>query len=403
MKTYLKKNKALFILPLALLPFVVLIFYILGGGENATKAEEKEAEERNKEGVNYILPEAESSIEIFDKMEAYQQQQEKGTNTQDYNILGDKDSIGQIGQVEFDSKDSLQINNSLIGAANADVSSNLLAHIKQKEENIKKELGTGDDNPNNVGKPKKESGYCKSTNRNTSQNQKIDRNPTTSKNQQQSQLIFNSTGIEELDKVFKENMVLNSQNDSLNFYLKQAQSQLQAQAQKQNASFTLDKKQGSGFETNDEKSSLIKAEIYETATVLDGNRVKLRLLEDTWVNRLLIPKNSFVYGICKINNERLYIQITQLPVKNNFLPVNLAIHDLDGLPGLYVPDNAARKVSKEVGSSTNTSSLFGVTNDPLTYAGVRAADRTAQILLKSVRLKRVTVKKNTLVYLINEQ
>jgi conjugative transposon TraM protein len=403
MKTYLKKNKALFILPLALLPFVVLIFYILGGGENATKAEEKEAEERNKEGVNYILPEAESSIEIFDKMEAYQQQQEKGTNTQDYNILGDKDSKGQIGQVEFDLTDSLQGNNNLIGAANADVSSNLLAHIKQKEENIKKELGTGDDNPNNVGKPKKESGYSKSTNRNTSQNQKIDRNPTTSKNQQQSQLIFNSTGIEELDKVFKENMVLNSQNDSLNFYLKQAQSQLQAQAQKQNASFTLDKKQGSGFETNDEKSSLIKAEIYETATVLDGNRVKLRLLEDTWVNRLLIPKNSFVYGICKINNERLYIQITQLPVKNNFLPVNLAIHDLDGLPGLYVPDNAARKVSKEVGSSTNTSSLFGVTNDPLTYAGVRAADRTAQILLKSVRLKRVTVKKNTLVYLINQK
>ena len=113
MKTYLKKNKALFILPLALLPFVVLIFYILGGGENATKADEKEAEEKNREGVNYILPEAESSIEIFDKMEAYQQQQEKGTSTQDYNILGDKDSTGQTGQSGFDPTDSLQINNGL--------------------------------------------------------------------------------------------------------------------------------------------------------------------------------------------------------------------------------------------------------------------------------------------------
>jgi len=392
MKTYLKKNKALFILPLALLPFVVLIFYILGGGENATKIDEKEARKRNSEGVNYILPEAESSIEIFDKMEAYQQQQEKGTSTQDYNIPG------------FDPTDSLQTNNSLVGVANADVSSNLLEHIKQKEESIKKELGTGDDNPSSVDKSKKESGYSKSTNRNTSQNQRIDRNPTTSKNQQQQQQpVFNPTGIEELDKVFDENIVLNRQNDSLNFYLKQALSQLQLQAQKQNTSFTLDKKQGSGFEKNDEKSQLIKAEIYETATVLDGNRVKLRLLEDTRVNGLEIPKNSFVYGICKINNERLHIQITQLSVKNNFLPVDLSIHDLDGLPGLYVPDNAARKVSKEVGSSTNTSSLFGVTDDPLTYAGVRAADRTAQVLLKSVRLKRVTVKKNTLVYLINQK
>ena len=135
---------------------------------------------------------------------------------------------------------------------------------------------------------------------------------------------------------------------------------------------------------------------------MDGNRVKLRLLEDVQINGQEIAKNSFVYGICKTDNERLQIQITQLPVGNNFLPVKLAIHDLDGLPGLYVPDNAARKVTKEVGASTNTSSMFGITNDPLTYAGLRAVDRTAQTLLKSVRLKRVTVKKNTLVYLINK-
>jgi hypothetical protein len=99
----------------------------------------------------------------------------------------------------------------------------------------------------------------------------------------------------------------------------------------------------------------------------------------------------------------LHIHVTQVPVHDNFLPVDLSIHDLDGLAGLYVPDNAARKVAKEVGSSTNTSSLFGVTADPLTYAGVRAADRTAQSLFKMARLKKVTIKKNTLVYLINQK
>ena len=83
--------------------------------------------------------------------------------------------------------------------------------------------------------------------------------------------------------------------------------------------------------------------------------------------------------------------MTQIPVQDNFLPVDLSIHDLDGMEGLYVPDNAARKVAKEVGSSTNTSSMFGVTGNPLTYAGVLAADRTAQSLLRMVRLKKVTV------------
>lgn len=402
MKTFLKNNKALLILPLALLPFVVLIFYILGGGENATKTDKKEAKEKNKEGVNYILPEAESSIEIFDKMEAYQQQK-KGTNTQDYNILGDKDSTGQAGQLESDLLDSQYVNNGTGENVNADVSGNLLAHIKQKEENIRKELGAVDDNSNNVEKSKNESGYSKSLKGNTSRKPEKEENLQKTTNQQQPQPVFNSTGIEELDKVFDENRILNSQNDSLKFFLQQAQNRLLVQEQKQNTSFTPDKQQFSGFDKNDEKSQLIKAEIDETATVLDGNRVKLRILEDTWVNGLKIPKNSFVYGICKINNERLHIEITQLPVRNNFLPVKLAIHDLDGLPGLYIPDNAARKVTKEVGSSTNTSSLFGVTNDPLTYAGIRAADRTAQILLKSVRLKRVTVKKNTLVYIINQK
>ena len=46
--------------------------------------------------------------------------------------------------------------------------------------------------------------------------------------------------------------------------------------------------------------------------------------------------------------------------------------------------------------------MFGVTNNPLTYAGIQAADRTAQSLLKMIKIKKVTIKKNTLVYLINK-
>ncbi|HKK67309.1 MAG TPA: hypothetical protein VJ946_03825, partial [Bacteroidales bacterium] len=89
MKTYLKKNKALFILPLILLPFVVLIFYILGGG-NPT---EKVGQNNNQnEGANYSIPQAESSIEITDKLEAYEQQNERAS-TRDYGILANMDSL----------------------------------------------------------------------------------------------------------------------------------------------------------------------------------------------------------------------------------------------------------------------------------------------------------------------
>ena len=395
MKAFLKKNKALLILPIVLLPFVILIFYILGGGKQAELRGQYKNNEKIPVGANYILPEAERAIEIFDKMEAYEQ--EIGhSSTKDYNVMGEGDTLGIPGYEQLVQNDTTAIDMPSGALLNKDVPKNLLAHIKQKEEDIKKQL-EGQENELSSGKKKKNgksNNYQNTTGAVTAPN---------TKKQQQPPAILNTTGIEELDKVFNENRYLNRQNDSLNFFLGQAHAKLLELEQKRNSGFTLDKKQVSDFEAKEGISPLIKAEIYETTTVLDGNRVKLRLLEETTVNGIKISENSFIYGICKINNERLHILVTQLPVKNNFLPVKLVVLDLDGLPGLYVPDNAARKVSKEVGSSTNTSSLFGVTNNPLTYAGIRAADRTAQTMLKGVRIKKVTIKKNILAYLINQK
>lgn len=398
MKKFLKQNKALLFLPLLLMPFVVLIFYILGGGEG-TGVHAGNTPATNLQGANYSIPEAESSIAIQDKLEAYQQQRERAS-TRDYRILEELDSTHRPGQSLFLPEDSVEeIPGGLeeVGL-NADISNNLLAHIRQKEEEINRELNPSHNPRLSEGNPVKKSGKMPIEGGNQSG---LNNNQKETNHQQQPSLILQKTGIEELDNVFDENLVLSAQNDSLRFQIQQIGVRLQELEKQEISSFTLEKQTFSGFGKEQPEVNLIKAEIYETTTVLDGNRVKLRLLEDTWLDGKKIARNSFIYGICKINNERLHISITRFPVEEDFVSVDLAIHDLDGLPGLYVPDNAARKVSQEVGSSTNTSSLFGFTNDPLTYAGVRAADRTAQTLLKRVRLKKVTVKKNTLVYLVN--
>jgi conjugative transposon TraM protein len=396
MKTWLKKNKALLLLPLALLPFVVLIFYILGGGKNAKK--EQEITEKTPSGINYVLPEADKSITIFDKMEAYEQQVTAAA-TNDYNILEETDTLAETSPVKSRTENEGTGSEPIAGT---DPTGNLLAHIRDKESSIKKELEQGQEATDNKKKAtisiavsKDEKGYSKK-----------EINPKEAEqNQKEVQRQTLTTGIAELDKVFDENLKLNRQNDSLKFYLNQASSQLYEIEAVNSRKFTVSKKGASGFGTNQphEGSQIIKAEIYETATVLDGNRVKLRLLEEAWVNGIKVPQGSIVYGVCAIRNERLNISITQFPARESFLAVDLAVHDVDGLPGLYVPDNAARKASKEALAGTNTSSMIGVTTDPLTYAGIRAADRTAQTLLKSIRLKRVTVKKNTIVYIINQK
>lgn len=379
MKNYLKKNKGLFLLPLGLIPFLVFIFYVLGGGKDGEQDQQQQAQATD--GANYVLPEAEKSIGILDKMEAYQQQ---ATGNETVNAdMSERDSIIFAGQTPAD---STKVEFSLLAQQNQKLPENLLAHIKQKEQEARKELT----------EPEKKESRPVSQKQYTGSPAKRE-NPKPEKEQ-----VKQTTGIEELDKVFDENRTLSRQNDSLKFYLQQSQNRLAQIEKLQNASFSLDKKAGTGFNQKEETNNLIKAEIYETTTVLDGNRVKLRLLEDTRINGQEVPKNTFIYGICKVKNERLHIEISRMLAGEGFLPVKLAIYDLDGMPGLYVPDNVARKVTKEVGGSTNTSSLFGMTDDPLTYAGVRAADRTTQILLKRVRLKKVTVCKNTIVYLINQ-
>jgi conjugative transposon TraM protein len=392
MKAYLKRNKPLLFLPLVLIPFIVLIFYVLGGGEKPEKEEQKQKEKQVAKGANYTLPDADKSVAIYDKMDNYSAQKAV-TSTHDYNITGEPDSIPEEIVEEAMTEEQLLsgkknlYQNDPVPEMNTDVSTDLLAHIRQKEKKVREDL----ENSQTEAKSKDEDAASNSAGKDKRES-----------NDQKGSSAIAPTGIEELDKVFRQNSRLAKQNDSLNIRLNEISVKNEKLEAEKNKHATLEKGGKSGFKPKDTAVPVIEAEVYETTTVLTGNRVKLRLLEEAWLNGVKIPVNTFLYGICEVTNERLQIEVLQIPVGEKFVPVQVSVCDLDGFPGLYVPDNASRKVAKEVGSSANTSSMFGVSNNPLTYMGMQAADRTAQSLLKMIRIKKVTVKKNTLVYLINK-
>jgi Protein of unknown function (DUF3714). len=390
MKAYLKKNKPLLFLPLVLIPFIVLIFYILGGGTRKEKEEEQQKQQQMAKGANYTLPDADKSVAIYDKMDNYSQKKEV-TTSHDYNIGGEADSLPteENPEKEVLSEERLLsgkrnlYKNDPVPAMEQEPSVDLLAHIRQKEQTVREDL---------------------ENNQSKSANSQPEQQTDTEKEKIGKKVVpeLPVTGIEELDKVFRQNSKLARQNDSLSNRLKESTAKNEKLEAEKNKLSTLEKSGKSGFKPKDTTVPVIEAEVYETTTVLTGNRVKLRLLEEAWLNGVKIPANTFLYGTCEVSNERLQIEVQQIPVGEKFVPVAITVCDLDGLPGLYVPDNASRKVAKEVGSSANTSSMFGVSNNPLTYMGMQAADRTAQSLLKMIRIKKVTVKKNTLVYLFNK-
>ena len=137
----------------------------------------------------------------------------------------------------------------------------------------------------------------------------------------------------------------------------------------------------------------IKAVIPENQTLVSGSTVKLQLENDIQINDHLVAKGQFIYGTCSLNNERLKIQFSSIRSGNSILPVSLKAYDLDGLAGIFIPGSMNRDVAKESGDQAINS--FGLaTFDP--SIGAQAANagiQTAKTLLsRKVKLVKVTVK-----------
>ena len=380
MNKYLKKNKVPLLLPLVLIPFLILIFYILGGGKKDTGSGNENL--TLDDGANYILPEADKNIEIMDKLEAYQSESTTSASLSEKSSL-QKDSVDiKLGIHDFQA-DSLK--RQLRNQSRSEVSGKLMTHIREKEAKVRKE---NQEEKKIVSSPIKSKARPKKTNTRQAVLQAM---------QEQEK------EWEEMENMLNQNVNLSHKNDSLKYALKDTQEQIQLLIQKQEERFTLEKKKVNGFNREKSSSTLIRAEVCEQTTVLDGNRIKMCLLEEVCIDGKKVAKHSFFYGICKIDKERLNIQVVSFPMKDYFLPVDLRILDLDGLPGLYIPDNVARKVSKEIGSRTNLSPLWNIGSDPITGIGINTADRTAQALIKRVKVRKITIKQNTLLYLINQK
>jgi conjugative transposon TraM protein len=144
---------------------------------------------------------------------------------------------------------------------------------------------------------------------------------------------------------------------------------------------------------SDERPNAIEAVVQETQTLVSGATVKLRLVNEVYINGVLIPKDNFIYGMASLNGERLNIGITTIRYQNNILQVALSVYDMDGLSGIYIPGAITRDVAKQ--SADESLQGIGLTTlDPsisaqAASAGIQAAKT---LISKKVKLIRVTVK-----------
>ncbi len=116
----------------------------------------------------------------------------------------------------------------------------------------------------------------------------------------------------------------------------------------------------------------VDAVIHETQTLVSGSVVKLRLLSSISINGNLISKDNFVFGIAKLNGERLQIEISSITSDNSIYPVSLEVYDLDGLPGIYIPGAITRDVAKQSANNSLQSMGFSTLDPSLTVQATTA-------------------------------
>ena len=153
----------------------------------------------------------------------------------------------------------------------------------------------------------------------------------------------------------------------------------------------------------------LSACVYGAQSVTDGQAVKLRLLEPMAVADKIIPRNAVVVGAAKIQGERLDIGITSLEYGGTIIPVELAVYDTDGQPGIFIPNSLELNAVKEV--AANMGGSLGSSINISTDAGAQLASDlgkgliqgTSQYIAKKMRTVKVHLKAGYKVMLYQEK
>lgn len=127
---------------------------------------------------------------------------------------------------------------------------------------------------------------------------------------------------------------------------------------------SYDQPRNLGFNTMDthagtNEKNTISAVIHDDQVVVDGQTTRLRLTEPLVAGKILIPENTILTGIAKVQGERLDILISSIEYQGTIIPVEMATYDTDGQKGIYIPGslemNAAKEIVANMGNSVGTS------------------------------------------------
>lgn len=126
----------------------------------------------------------------------------------------------------------------------------------------------------------------------------------------------------------------------------------------------------------------IAAVIAGNQSVTNGQSVKLRTTEPMWIGNRLIPRNTTIVGVARLQDERLEIEITSVEKNGSIYEVELKVYDSDGQEGINIPNSMESDALHEIGA--NMGSTMGSSINISTDAGAQIASDVGRGLINGV-------------------
>lgn len=162
--------------------------------------------------------------------------------------------------------------------------------------------------------------------------------------------------------------------------------------------------------SNDQESTLIKAIVDEEIKVVDGSRVRLRILDDIIIDGVTVKKGSYLYATMSgFSKQRIKGTVNSIMVDDEIHKIHLNVYDTDGLEGLYVPESSFRSTAQDVASSAintnmnmNNGGYGGDNVRQWAQQGLQQSyQRVTSAISKAIKKNKVRIKYGTHIYLVN--
>ena len=417
----LRQRKILLVMPLLVLPFLTIIFWVLGGG----KMDAANSSVTEKKGFNSKLPDANLKDGLdLDKMHYYDQAALDSSKLEE---LISKDPNYLSRSFPEDSTKTSRTSHNQIPSGNSSKALNALmyrdpneAKVHEKLEALQRVINT----PVAPTQRRNDTHYAESSgsalhSEDVNKLEEMMQSMNTQNNEpdpelkQLSGMLESILDIQHPDRVQQKLRKVSESQRGQVFSIASSTgdtsiSSLQVtllgtttsfERNKENAFYSLDEPA-----VADVLQNAIAAVIHETQTIVNGSTIKLRLSNAVFVNGVEIPKNNFLFGIASLQGERLVIKINSIRYKNALFPVDLTVYDLDGLHGIYMPGAINREVAKA--SADRSVQTLGVESLDDSW-GAQAAgvgiEAAKTLFSKKAKLVKVVVKAGYQVLLRDEK